>query len=380
MDEIKSRFVVPNCKRFTGYKPCEPYKICPCEEPIPYGHRLLIVNLDHMGSVLMTTAMLPGIKRKYPESTIHWITRENALSLLQNNPYLDVVWEWNSENRMILSQMVFDEVLNGDKNRNSAAFTASLKSEVKLGFQMNENGAIVPYNPEARYNYRMGLDDNLKFWQNMRTGPEILAETWKLPYRLDEYVLRLTEDEETFCKEFRKGLGVEKGKLIVGFNTGCSSEYPLKKMTVDQHVYLIRRIARQLPETKMLLLGGKEDTEINRKIKKQVKDKVIEMPTSEGLRSGILYVNLCDLVVSGDSLGMHIAIGLKKNVVVWFGVSCGAEVELYNRGSKILSDLECSPCWKKECQDPRCINALNLDSIFQAVARYHKAFTGSIVS
>jgi heptosyltransferase-2 len=226
----------------------------------------------------------------------------------------------------------------------------------------------------------MGLDDNLKFWQNMRTGPEILAETWKLPYRLDEYVLRLTEDEETFCKEFRKGLGVEKGKLIVGFNTGCSSEYPLKKMTVDQHVYLIRRIARQLPETKMLLLGGKEDTEINRKIKKQVKDKVIEMPTSEGLRSGILYVNLCDLVVSGDSLGMHIAIGLKKNVVVWFGVSCGAEVELYNRGSKILSDLECSPCWKKECQDPRCINALNLDSIFQAVARYHKAFTGSIVS
>ncbi len=380
MNEIRKRFIVPDCKRFTGYKPCEPYKVCPCDEPIPHGRRILIVNLDHLGAVLMTTAMLPAIKRKYPESTIHWITRKNALPLLLNNPYLDEVWAWNSENRMILREMSFDEVLNGDKNRNSAAFTNSLRAKVKLGFRLNENGVIVPLNPETAYNYRMGLDDNLKFWQNTRTGLEILAETWKLDYQQDEYVLRLTEEEENFCKEFRKGLGVGEGKFVVGLNTGCSSEYPLKKMTIEQHVSLIKKIMRELPETKILLLGGKEDTVSNKQIKKNVKDKAIETPTDEGLRNGILYVNLCDLVVSGDSLGMHIGIGLKKNIIAWFGLSCGAEIELYDRGVKILSDLDCSPCWKKECQDPKCIKELKLDLIYQAVVKYHKAFTGSVIA
>jgi len=365
---------VPDCKLFSGYRPCEPYKVCPCENLVPFGHRILIVNLDFIGDVLMTTAMLPGIKRKYPESTIHWITKGEALPVLENNRYLDEVWEWNDENRMILREMVFDEVLNGDKNRNSCAFTMDLKAKEKLGFGLNENGGIVPMNPGAEYNYRMGLDDELKFRTNTRTTLEILAEMWKLDYRKDEYVLELAEDEKTFCRGFRKMLGIDEGKFVVGFNTGCSATFPLKKMTVNQYVALIERMTRELPGTFVLLLGGEEDTERNREIKNRVGSGAIETPTTEGLRRGILYENLCDLVVSGDSLGMHIAIGLKKIVVGWFGLSCGVEVELYGRGEKILSDLDCSPCWKTSCDDRRCVEELDLDRIFQAVAKYHRTF------
>jgi len=365
---------IPDCKLFSGYRPCEPYKVCPCENPVPFGKRILIVNLDYVGDVLMTTAMLPGIKRKYPRSTIHWVTKKSALPVLENNPYLDEVWEWNDENRMILRKMVFDEVLNGDKNRNSCAFTMELHAREKLGFGLNENGAIVPLNPEAEYSYRMGLDDRLKFKENTRTGQEILAETWRLDYQRDEYVLELAEDEKSFCREFREKLGLDDGRFVVGFNTGCSTAYPLKKMTVDQHVALMERVTGELPETSVLLLGGKEDTERNREIKNRVGSGVTETPTAEGLRRGILYENLCDLVVTGDSLGMHIAIGLKKMVVAWFGLSCGAEIELYGRGEKILSDLDCSPCWRTSCDDPRCAEELDLDRIFEAVARYHKNF------
>jgi len=49
--------IIPHCKRFTGYKPCEPYKVCynGCEEPVPYGTRIVIINLDALGTVLITT-------------------------------------------------------------------------------------------------------------------------------------------------------------------------------------------------------------------------------------------------------------------------------------------------------------------------------------
>ena len=363
-----------DCRRFTGYKPCEPYKICPCDEPLPHGRRVLIVNLDFIGDVLMTTAMLPAIKRKYPESTIHWITKKNAMSVLENNPFIHRVWEWSDESRMILQQMSFDEVLNADKNENSAVFTMGLRAKEKLGFGLSENGAIVPLNPEAEYNYRMGIDDDLKFRQNRRTGQEILAETLKLDYCRDAYVLRLADAEEGFCQNTRRALGIDETHFVVGFNTGCSNVFPLKKMTVDQHAALIERVVRELPGTSVLLLGGKEDTERNGEIKRRTGDKATETPTTEGLRRGILYENLCDLVVTGDTLGMHVAIGLKKIVVVWFGVSCGTEIDLYDRGEKILSDLDCSPCWKSFCPSPCCVTELDLDRIFETVAKYHRAF------
>lgn len=73
---------IPACKRFSGYKPCFPDHNCwedGCKDYIPVGKKILIINLDAMGDVLMTTAQLPSIKRKYPESTIYWITLKMLL-------------------------------------------------------------------------------------------------------------------------------------------------------------------------------------------------------------------------------------------------------------------------------------------------------------
>ncbi len=362
-------FPVPDCRKFTGYKPCQPYTICPCEEAVPHGEIILIINLDFIGDVMMTTALLPALKRKYPESTIHWITRGNALPVLQGNPYLFRVWEWNAENRMVLRTMKFDTVLNADKNQDSGAFTMSLRSESTLGFGINRYGAVIPLNPEADYNYRMGLDDELKFKKNRRTGLDILAQTWKLDYKKDEYVLNLSDEELAFYRAARERLGIPVGSYVIGLNTGCSLAFPLKRLSVEQLVSLAERLAQLYPEAALLLLGGREDAERNRQIRKQLGDMIIETPTDEGLRRGILYENLCDLVLTGDTLGMHLAIGLKKQVVAWFTISCGVEIELYGRGEVILSDLECSPCWRKQCEDPRCLQEFDLEKIIAAVQR-----------
>ena len=40
-------------------------------------------------------------------------------------------------------------------------------------------------------------------------------------------------------------------------------------------------------------------------------------------------VAACDMVVSGDTLGMHMAIARGKFVVAWFGLSCAQEIDLF---------------------------------------------------
>jgi ADP-heptose:LPS heptosyltransferase len=366
---------IPDCKHFTGYKPCFPHVDCTsgCVNNVPRGKRILIINLDAMGHVLVTTSLLQAIKRKYPRSHISWITLPSAADLLGNNPYVDVVYTWGPETWLILQSMKFDQVLNVDKSQRACSLMMSLNAKRKLGFGMNGDGVIIPLNKEAEYLYRLGLDDQLKFRINQKTLPEILHETFGLKFKRDEYVLNLSAEELAFCQNCRKEIGIEDSDFVVGFNTGCSPFYPNKKMTVEQHVRIIERLST-LDRIKLLLLGGPGDTERNSEISRIVGDKAISTPTREGLRRGICYENLCDLVITGDTLGMHLAIALKKYVVVWFGVSCWSEIELYGRGVKLIPEgLECSPCWKHQCPyNLECIQMIDLDRICDLVLDYRE--------
>jgi len=324
-----------------------------------------------MGDVLMTTAQLPAIKRKYPVSTIYWVTLKVAAPLLYNNPYIDKVYEYNFESLSILSQMEFDIVMNVDKSQRSGALAMSLKAPQKLGFGINERGQIIPLNKGAEYNYLLGMDDHLKFKVNQRTGQDYLAETFELDYQRDEYVFHLTDEEKRFAEEYKKEVGITDEDEIIAFNTGCSNLYPNKKMTLEQHAVLIERFL-SYNRFKIMLLGGPEDTERNAILEEQFKGKIINTPTNMGVRKGACFESIPHVVITGDSFGMHLAIALKKYVIAWFGLSCWTEIDLYDRGVKLYPEgLACAPCWKKVCPyNLECIQMIDLERIEREAVKY----------
>ncbi len=355
---------------FTGYKPCAPYKHCKeCSEPFPVKERILLVSLEAQGAVLMSTSLLHAIRQKYPKCYLTWLTKPEALPLLENNHLIDRVLPWNDENRMLLGQMEFNIVFSLDKSRYTGAFVNTLNAEKKYGFGLSPEGFIFPLNKGALYNYRLGLSDSLKFRENKRTGVDILHETLELPYGEGRYVLNLSPEEIEYKNRWAKESGLSQGDIVIGFNTGCSNLFPNKKLTLEQHVALIEMIYNHNPGARIILLGGREDTERNTEIRRLCGDRPINTPTTEGLRRGIMYLDMADIVVSGDSLGMHLAVGLGKYVVVWFGLSCAEEIELFGRGEKIVSGVSCEPCWKRSCNDLKCLRELSLKRIYDAVIR-----------
>ena len=364
---------IPSCKYFTGYKPCFHGTNClgECMHNDPIGTRALLINLDAMGNVLATTSILPALKRKYPVSDVTWLTLKNAAPLLQNNPYIDRVYVWEPESLMILEGQTFDVVMNVDKSRRSGAFAMRVHAQERLGFGMNSVGAIVPITAEAEENFRLGLDDHFKFRVNQKTVPQLECEEFRLPYARDEYVLLLTEEEKSFCRSYKSRVGIVEGEIVVGLNTGCSELFPNKKLTIEQHVALIQKLSRERG-LRLVLLGGPEDTVRNAEIHRRVGDRVLVTPTEEGVRRGVCYENICDVVVTGDSFGMHLAIGLKKHVIVWFGLSCWSEIDLFERGTKLIPEgLACAPCWKKECPyNLECIQMVDLDRIVRGVCEF----------
>lgn len=374
---------IPKCKKFSGYKPCEPYKNCfedGCadeRDETRTGTKILIISLDALGNVLLNTSTLPAIKKKYPVSTIYWLTLPNAEKILFNNHLIDKIFVWNDEHRMILRNIEFDVIMNGDKSVYACAFANEVKSKNKLGFLLNEDGKIVPANSSALYSYKLGLNDTLKFRLNERSGTDIIHEVFELDYKKDNYIFNFTDEEKEFLSDYKKEINYNSEKIYVGFNTGCSELFPNKKMTVEQHISIIKELAGN-DRYVSVLLGGREDTERNQQIYNAFSDKekknIINTPTTMGIRKGACFMDLADIVVSGDSFGMHLAVALKKYIIVWFGLSCWSEIELYGRGIKLIPEgLECAPCWKRVCPyNLECIKMIETDKIVQHIFDFRK--------
>jgi ADP-heptose:LPS heptosyltransferase len=372
---------IPRCKNFSGYKPCVSYVDClekGCQYDTPenrMGIKILIISLDALGNVLDNTPVLKSIKRKFPESTIYWLTLPNAKNILSHNPLIDKLFFLTDEDKMILRNIEFDYLMNADKSVYACSFANEVKAKNKLGFLLNEDGKIIPANEDAYYSYRLGNDDQLKFRENDRTGIEILHEVFGLKYEFDECIYEFTEEEKNFIEEYKAEIEYDNRFTYVGFNTGCSELFPNKKMTLEQHIQLISELMFY-DNLKIILLGGREDTERNKIIYDSFPDfhgdKIINTPTDQGIRKGACYMDLADIVISGDSFGMHLAIALKKYVIAWFGLSCAAEIELYGRGIKLIPEgLECSPCWKRVCPyNLECISMIDLKKIKENVINY----------
>lgn len=346
----------PGCRWFNGYRPCVYRRSClGCPSFDSVSCDVLLINLEGLGDVLRTTAVLPAILRAQPGARITWLTRPRAVPLLQGHPLVGRILPFTSDGIVELEGRHFELVLNVDRSPHAASLATRVGAVARRGFGLHPRGGLVPLNPEAHYLFATGLDDDLKFRTNDLSVPELVTRALGFPFVGDPYQLHLAGTE-------RVG-----PPAAVGFNTGCHPDFPNKRLHLDVLEASIRRVATRLGAP-VLLLGGPEDAERNRSLQERLRDLVEWTPTDQGIRVGAAHVDRCEVVFSADSLGLHLAIALQKHVVAWFGVTCPQEIHVYGRGVRLLADVPCAPCWKRTCDRPvRCNERLDPDLICSAV-------------
>ncbi len=161
--------------------------------------------------------------------------------------------------------------------------------------------------------------------------------------------------------------GLKPGSYCIGLNTGAGEVFANKAWTLEGFLELIRRLKEE-PQAELLLLGGPAEREKNREILKGAGKRVIDTGCDNTLGQFAALVNLCDLVVTGDTTALHIAIGLRKNVVAIFGPTCAPEIELYGRGAKVRTPLSCAPCYRRSCEiSPSCMEAIPVDEVMEKI-------------
>ncbi|MFH1332877.1 MAG: glycosyltransferase family 9 protein [archaeon] len=281
----------------------------------------LIIKLGALGDVVRTTTILNVI-----DGDITWFTKENAKPLLEN---ISQVSHIASDVQEIRGKY-FDTVYNLDDDLEGCEVLDSISYGRLYGFYAC-GGKVLPM-PEA-----------FEWWGMSLNGLSDRDERKQANRKSFQYYLF-----NNICKTFNGEdyvFGYRPNKVtenIIGLESRAGDRWPMKIWPFYSEL-----------EDKLKSCG--------------YEIRIFEQ--RDDIRDYIRDVNSCRLVVTGDSLAMHIALALKKKAVSIFGPTSPWEIEMYDRGKKLYADMDCISCFRKSNCDvkPNCMESISVDQVYGVI-------------
>lgn len=362
-----------DCRHYRGDRPCAAgiQGVCPtaCEHYDPMGTRILIIKLAALGDVIRTAALLPGIKRAWPQSHVTWVSRPNGVRMLAHHPLIDRLLPFGAESICHLEYERFDLCLSLDKEPGPAALAMRVDARERRGIGLSATGAVYPLNPECGHYFELGLDDTLKFHENTKTYQRLIYEALGLEYRGEKYELHPADADRRRAARVWERLGVGPDERVVGLNTGAGHVFANKSWLPEKFA----RFARQLTKRcgcRVALLGGPGEASINRRLAAE-NSELLDTGTDHVELTFAAILERCDALVTGDTMALHVAVALDVPCVALFGPTCAQEIDLYGRGTALRTSLACSPCYRRSCDvSPNCMEDIPIADALAAVEHW----------
>jgi heptosyltransferase-2 len=331
-----------DCLLFRGDIPCKPHKEfgyhcedCPSYKKISI--KILIIKLGAIGDVIRTTPLLSKIRNEFPNSHITWITYSpDILSKTWINRVLYV----SPENIELLKNIEFDWLINLDKDGLAISLANSINAKKKSGFTIDEFGHAKPIASKAEgHKWITGLFDDLNK-QNTKHYVQEIFEICGYKFINEEYILEVEPSGIEW--------NIDKTKKVIGLNTGCGGRWTSRLWPTEYWTILAKELLTNGYE--VILLGGEQEDVKNKFIQKESGAKYFGFFP---LKIFMDLLDQCDTIVSAVTMAMHLAIGLKKNLILFNNIFNRNEFYLYGRGEILEPDFNCdcyfSPTCKNDC-------------------------------
>ena len=347
-----------DCRHFRGDVPCKPHKEYAvhcvdeqgrdCRYYDPANKKILIIKLGAIGDVIRTTSLLRKLQAENPQSEIWWLTLTPEII----PETVDVVLPLTARSLATLHAVTFDIIYNLDKDKEACALCATLSGREKKGFTL-EDGKCVPVDRAAEHKYLTGVFDDLSK-ANTKSYQQEIFEICGLTFAGEEYVMPEVGSHRW---------NLPRKKRIVGLNTGCGGRWTSRLWPEKYWISLAKKLKKAgfIP----LLLGGEQEHKKNLKLARQSGALYLgHFPLAQFMSE----VDQCELVVTAVTMAMHLAIGLRKKIVLFNNIFNKNEFELYGRGEILEPDFECTCFYSPTCPN-NCMQYLSVESVFKACLR-----------
>lgn len=285
-----------------------------------------------LGDVLRTTPIL----EKYRGAQVTWVTDSEAFPLLENNPLIHKLLPYDFTTAFQLQAEEFDTVINLEKIPGICALAEKIKARRnRYGFIFNSQTGEAEALDSA-YEVLAVSSNPIAKKNNKRTFQELLFEMIGEKWNGEEYILGYKPKTQE--------------QYDVALNTQVGQKWPTKSWSRENWDKL----------EELLVSSGLKVTRQDKQDQKVLKDLNFYMD----------WLNSSKIIISNDSLGLHIGIALRKKVYGLFGPTPNSEVYFYNRGKAILppNTQDCMPCFSPICtKDTPCINFITPKQILEEI-------------
>jgi ADP-heptose:LPS heptosyltransferase len=316
--------------------------------------KFLIIRFSSIGDIVLTTPIVRCLKNQVEDSEIHYLTKSKFAPVIEGNPYIDKIYKLdNNFNQLVheLKEESYDFIIDLHHNLR----TLRVKNRLKR-FSLTFN----------KLNIEKWLMVNFKI--NKLPNIHIVDRYFEalVPFSVENdnqgLDFFIPKDDQILLSELLPGLNSKFMILAVG------GGHFTKQIPVDKIIGLLGNI-----KYPVVLIGGKEDIDKAREVKKFAKETVYNLVGKLNIGQSASLINLAEIIVTPDTGVMHIAAALGKKIFsVWGNTipAFGMYPYFPGKGSEIfeVNNLKCRPCSKighKKCPKKhfKCMMALDFQNL-----------------
>ena len=310
-------------------------------------YKILVIGPSWVGDTMLMQPMLVRLKQRYPDSQIDVLAPPWTETLLQAIPEV---------HRVVINPFPHGAL--------------ELKQRYRLGKQLREarydqaivlpnslKSALVPY--FAHIPLRTGFVGEMRYGLlndarslNKARLPLMVQRFAQLAEQAGDDIPRPLPDPVLSVTDWQRDavlhkLGLTLDKSVAIFCPGA--EYgPAKRWPVPYFAEIAQRLQKH--GFSVWIIGSAKDREIAENIVALGNQASRNLCGSTDLGDAIALLSCAQLVISNDSGLMHLAAALDKPMLALFGSSSPKFTPPLSPHAQILKlDLECSPCFKREC-------------------------------
>jgi 3-deoxy-D-manno-octulosonic-acid transferase len=356
------------------------YKLeVPEQEACMLDHKhIALIRLSSVGDVLHCTPVARAIKKAAPASHLLWIVGAVSADILSGNPYIDEVYVWSREHwEKLLRQYRFREAYQYWEQLRKDLYARHIDIALDVhGIFISGLVALATGAPQ-----KIGLSGTreLNSWFMTETAPRLPEEKHVIQRYLSilrplgiqpdgwDMTLKLTAEAADFADSFLARHDYDASRPLIAINP--KTTWPAKNWPP---AYFAAAAAELYQDGQILLCGGPGDRDVADSIIRQAGVPVINAIGETSLSQLAALVAQSQVLLTGDTGPLHMAVALRTPTVSIFGPTDPAVFGPLSAQHIVLrSSLECTPCHKQKCrqQTLKCLYDVLPQTAVAAVRR-----------
>ncbi len=322
--------------------------------------KILIIKPSSLGDIFHSLPFLNVINTHFPQAEIHWLIASAFKDLLEGHPMIHKLWiirkdDWKRVkclNKTIrelkglfkdLKKERFDLVIDLQGLLRSGLLTFVTGSPIKIGFNEAREGSRLFYSHRVDTGKELhAVDRYLEIAKFL--GCDISDIRFPLP---------LFKKESSISLSHLDSYAV----LVPG------ARWTTKRWPSDN----FGKLSAILP-IKTVVIGSKSDINVAKRIVELSNGNAISLAGKTNLKELIEVIRDARFVVSNDSGPMHIAAALSVPVFALFGPTDPIRTGPYGNGHTVIrEEFPCAPCFKKRCNDVKCMKELSVERVYEII-------------